>query len=132
MARDRHPVSSLLHPTYGVAAADIRSAVGASQAARLERVTRQLDAVRRATVLRARDFRGLVIQQDGTYLGTRITPSHRRFVGVDCPDGSILFEQGADTHEIRMCVDIEVIKTMLLEDPGFSSTICASCDPGPG
>lgn len=125
-------VTSLLHPAYGSAARDIRAAVGVSPAARLDRVARQLDGVRRAIVLRDRHFRGIVIQQAGAYLGTRITPDHQQFVGVDCPDGSITFEQGADTHEITMCVDvdaiIELVKAGLLADTAWLEQICNYCD----
>lgn len=134
--RSEQPVTSLLHPAYGSAARDIRAAVGASTTARLDRALRQLDGVRRAIVLRDRHFRGIVIQQTGTYLGTRITPDHQQFVGIDSPDGSILIEQGADTHELSLGVDcdacppdIDDLRSQILNEATLNA-ICDWCNSG--
>lgn len=124
----KQSVGSLLHPTYGSAAADVRSAVGASPAARAARLGRQLDAVQRALVLRARAFRGIVITQDGT----RITPDHQRWIEIDCPDGSIVWEQGDDTHQLVGCVDVGAIAgaigDALLASPEFMDAVCTYCN----
>ncbi len=129
-------MTSLLHPAYGSAARDIRAAVGASPTARIDRALRQLDGVRRAIVLRDRRFRGIVIQQAGTYLGTRITPDHQQFVGIDSPDGSILIEQGADTHELVLGVDcdacppdIDDLRSQILNEATLDA-ICDWCNSG--
>lgn len=135
MARSSHAVSSLLHPVYGSAARDIRAAVGVSPAARTAKLARQIDGLQRAMVLRDRDFRGIVITQNGDAAGTRITPDHRRFVAIDCPDGSILWEQGNDGHELVGCVNVAAIIdeiTALLEaDTDFMNAVCVFCGATP-
>jgi len=99
------PAGTLPHPLYGTAAADIRAAVGASSAARMTALQRRLDGVRRAMVLRDRDFRGFWLKdaQD------RVTPDHQRFIEVVCPDGSIRWERGDSPHQLRACVDPEAL-----------------------
>lgn len=140
------PTSSLLHPLYGSAARDIRGAVGASHGEQLDRLARQLDGVRRAIVLRDRDYRGLVISQAGTYLGARVTPDHKRYVSIYSPDDTIRVEAGRHPHELALrvdtdvvCVecdcecpdpDIEAIKGRLLADTTFLGEICTYCDTG--
>lgn len=100
--RPRLSPGSLLHPLYGTAAQDIRAAVGASSAARMNAMYRQLDGVRRAVVLRDREFRGLWLKdaQD------RVTPDHQKFIEVVCPDGTIVWERGDSPHQLRGCVDV--------------------------
>lgn len=130
--------ASLLHPVYGVAAADIRAAVGASQSARLATLHRQLDGVRRAIVLRDRDYRGFVIRQDGTGAGQRITPNHQKFIGLDSPDDTILWS--GDEHDAlarvntdavcATCYNPEQIKHDLLEDMIWMQVVCQFCDDG--
>lgn len=104
---DTRPMSprSLLHPLYGTAAQDIRTAVGASSAARVAALHRQLDGVRRAVVLRDREFRGLWLKDSQQ----RITPDHQKFIEVVCPDGTILWEKGDSPHQLRGCVDVEAL-----------------------
>lgn len=99
------PAGSLLHPLYGTAAADIRAAVGASSAARMTALHRRLDGVRRAMVLRDRDFRGFWLKE----AQDRVTPDHQRFIEVVCPDGSIVWERGDSPHQLRGCVDPEAL-----------------------
>lgn len=95
-------MASLLHPLYGTAAQDIRAAVGASSASRVAGIQRRLDGVRRAMVLRDRDFRGLWLKDSQQ----RITPDHQKFIEVVCPDGTILWEKGDSPHQLRGCVDV--------------------------
>lgn len=107
MLTDARPMSprSLLHPLYGAAAQDIRAAVGASSAARMAAMHRQLDGVRRAVVLRDRDFRGLWLKDSQQ----RVTPDHQKFIEVVCPDGTILWEKGDSPHQLRGCVDPDAL-----------------------
>lgn len=96
---------SLLHPLYGTAAQDIRAAVGASSAARMDAMHRRLDSVRRAMVIRDREFRGLWLRDSQD----RVTPDHQKFIEVVCPDGSIRWERGDSPHQLRGCVDPEAL-----------------------
>lgn len=107
MAESRRVLStgSLLHPLYGTAAQDIRAAVGASSAARMSALHRRLDGVRRAMVLRDREFRGLWLKDSQD----RVTPDHQKFIEVVCPDGSILWERGDSPHQLRGCVDVDAL-----------------------
>lgn len=100
------PTRSLLHPLYGTAAQDIRAAVGASSAARMAAMHRKLDGVRRAMVLRDRDFRGLWLKDSQD----RVTPDHQKFIEVVCPDGSIRWERGDSPHQLRGCVDVDALE----------------------
>ena len=137
-----YPPASLLHPTYGSAARDIRAAVGVSTSDRLDRALRQLDGVRRTMVLRDRDYQGIVITQDGTYQGHRVTPDQRRVVAIT-GDDTVIIEPGADNHELLIRVDttvvcaacpgltpedIEYIKGRLLSDTDWLDPICEYCD----
>lgn len=128
---------SLLHPVYGVAAADIRAAVGASQSARLAKLHRQLDGVRRSIVLYDRDYRGHVIRQSGTGAGQRITPNHQKFIGLDSPDDSILWS--GDEHDVLAqvntefvcdeCIDEDELRPLILNEATLDA-ICAYCSGG--
>jgi hypothetical protein len=103
--RTRVSTGSLLHPLYGTAAQDIRAAVGVSSAARMDAMHRRLDGVRRAMVLRDRDFRGLWLKDSQD----RVTPDHQKFIEIVCPDGSIRWERGDSPHQLRGCVDPDAL-----------------------
>lgn len=139
------PASSLLHPAYGSAAQSIRAAVGVSRDEQTARLARQLDGVRRAIVLRDRDFRGFVIA-GGDHSGARVTPDHKRFTEIGCPDGTVLIEVGEHPHKLTLRVDvaavcaacppldpddiIEGVKGRLLADTAWLDEVCGYCDTG--
>jgi len=143
-----YPPASLLHPTYGSAARDIRAAVGVSSTARLDRALRQLDEVRRTMVLHDRDYQGIVITQPGAYQGHRITPDQRRVVAIT-GDETVVIEPGADNHELVIRVDtavvcaacpglspedIDDIIDRIAENEEFIAWLCDTCsgaEPGP-
>lgn len=145
----RWPTASLLHPTYGSAAQSIRASVGVSRADQLDRLARQLDSVRRAIVLRDREFRGIIIAQAGTYSGSRVTPDHKRFTSIDGPDGTVLVEPGRHPHELALRVDTDVVCAAcpglspediddiidrIAQNEDFIAWFCDTCsggDPGP-
>jgi len=142
------PTSSLLHPVYGSAARDIRAAVGASSDEQAARLARQLDGVRRAIVLRDRDWRGLIIT-GGDHSGARVTPDHKRYTAIYSPDDTLIIEVGRHPHELALRVDtaavcaacpglspedIDDIIDRIAENTEFITWLCDTCsggDPGP-
>lgn len=142
------PDKSLLSPRYGSAAQSIRAAVGVSRDEQAARLARQLDGVRRAIVLRDRDWRGLIIT-GGEHLGGRVTPDHKKFTRIYSPDGTVIVEVGRDPHELALRVDtalvcaacpglspedIDLIIERIAENTEFIAWLCDTCsgaDPGP-
>lgn len=99
--RDR---ASLLHPTYGDSARDIRKAVGISRAADLSSVMTQIDRMKRTVALDVRDFRGIYLEGEDQ----RVTPDHNKFIGMVCPDGSVNFSPvEGDPHTLQICSNPE-------------------------
>lgn len=129
------PDKSLLSPRYGSAAQSIRAAVGVSRDEQAARLARQLDGVRRAIVLRDRDWRGLIIT-GGDHEGGRVTPDHKKFTAIYSPDLTVIVEIGRHPHELALKVDTdlvctsitECIKAALLADTNWLDEICDYCD----
>lgn len=101
--RDR---ASLLHPTYGDAARNIRDAIGVGTAGKMRELAAGLDRMNRVAALDIREFRGVYLEGRDE----RITPDHNKFIGVLCPDGSVTITNDDDNpHVIKICADPAII-----------------------
>jgi hypothetical protein len=121
---------SLLDKQRGYAAMAVRRALGKDDRSRIKKLERDFAELERVLDHDLRQYTGMTIND----FSTVVDLDHKRRHHWECDDGTITFERIIGrTYGVNACVDIEVIKTMLLADPDFINAICAECpgvDPG--
>lgn len=120
--------ASLLHPTYGDSARDIRGAIGAGPATKLQGLARQVDQIKRTMVNDLRDFRGFYVEGEDW----RVTPDHNKFIGIQCPDGTVTVTPvEGDPHMLEICGRaVECADVRDCVDCDYLESLDCICDSG--